>query len=199
MQPSRLVAERASTKTTPRYETVGKKATTESVAHHERLDHATALPPGMPAKTYLIVLAVSIVYLAQVFNLVGAGAYRLDIANVVGGPEKAIWLVTATTITVVVLGPPVSQAADFWGRRRFLTGLTFCDVVGSVIVSRASSMNMAIAGQVILSTSYGAQPLLHAVASEVLTHRNRATGQAAERGLWPRWSHRSPRWSCLHK
>ena len=147
--------------------------------HEETIDYEREPAPKLHAKTYLIVFAVSVVYLAQVINLVGAGAYRLAIAQTVGGADKAIWLVTATTLGVVVLGPPVSQAADFWGRRWLLIVLTFCGVIGSIIVSRATSMNMAIAGEVILSASYGAQPLLHTVASEVLTHRNRVAGQAA--------------------
>lgn len=148
-------------------------------ARYEAVDIDTSRAPRLHAKTYLIVLAVSVTYLAQVVNLVGAGAYRLVIASAVGGADKAIWIITATTITVVVLGPPISQAADYWGRRWFLIVPTFCGVVGAVIVSRATSMNMAIAGEVILSASYGAQPLLHTVASEVLTHRHRVTAQAA--------------------
>lgn len=41
-------------------------------------------------------------------------------------------------------------------------------------------MNMAIAGEVVAGISYGAQPLLHAVASEVLPRRYRPFAQAAD-------------------
>jgi hypothetical protein len=41
-------------------------------------------------------------------------------------------------------------------------------------------MNMAIAGEVVAGISYGAQPLLHAVASEVLPRRHRPFAQAAD-------------------
>ena len=149
------------------------------VTHHENADPYDEPIPQVHAKTFGIVGAVALVYVAQVTNLVGAGAYRTAIAASVGGAQSASWLVAATVIMTVVLSPPISQAADFWGRRWFLIVPTFCGVIGSIIVSRAVSMKMAIAGETILSISYGAQPLLHAVASEVLTHRHRTTAQAA--------------------
>lgn len=41
-------------------------------------------------------------------------------------------------------------------------------------------MNMAIAGEVVTGLSYGAQPLLHAVTSEVLPRKYRPWAQAAD-------------------
>ena len=52
--------------------------------------------------------------------------------------------------------------------------------VGSIIVARADTMNMAIAGQCVAGISYGAQPLLHAVTSEVLPRKYRPFAQAAD-------------------
>ena len=152
---------------------------TERDLHQEHVDHEEGPVPHLHAKTILIVLSVALVYFAQVVNLVGVGAYGRAVAATVGGAQDAIWLTSVTAIMTVVLSPPFSQAADYWGRRWFLIVPTFCGVIGSIILARASSMNMAIAGDVILCISYGAQPLLHAVASEVLTHRNRAGAQAA--------------------
>jgi MFS family permease len=80
----------------------------------------------------------------------------------------------------VVLGPIVSQAADYWGRKWFLVILTLFGGVGSVIVARASTMNMAIGGFCVIGIAFGAQPLLHTVTSEVLPRRWRAYGQAAD-------------------
>ena len=98
----------------------------------------------------------------------------------VGGSANSIWLTSAVAIFTVVLSPPVSQAADYWGRRWFLVTLTACGVIGSIIVARATTMNMAIAGQCVAGISYGAQPLLHAVASEVLPRKYRPYAQAAD-------------------
>lgn len=79
----------------------------------------------------------------------------------------------------VVLGPIVSQASDYWGRKWFLVILTLIGAVGAVIVSRATSMNMVIAGFAVIGIDFGVQPLLHTVASEVLPRRWRAWGQAS--------------------
>lgn len=78
-----------------------------------------------------------------------------------------------------MLSPIVSQAADYWGRKWFLVILTFIGAIGSIVIARATTMNMAIAGFSITGIAYGVQPLLHAVSSEVLPRRYRAYGQAA--------------------
>ena len=77
-----------------------------------------------------------------------------------------------------MLGPPISQAADFWGRPWFTVDLTLLGVIGSVIMARATSMNMAIAGEVISGLAFGVQAVLHAVIAEVLPRQCRPYAQA---------------------
>jgi MFS family permease len=89
-----------------------------------------------------------------------------------------VWITAPIAILTVVLGPIVSQASDYWGRKCFLVILTLFGTVGGVIVARASSMVMVIVGFTILGVAFGAQPLLHTVASEVLPRRWRAWAQA---------------------
>lgn len=103
-----------------------------------------------------------------------------SIAITLKGTANSVWLSSPIAITTAILSPIVSQAADYWGRRWFLVFLTFLGAVGSITVARATSMNMAIAGFTITGLSYGAQPLLHAVSSEVLPRRYRSWGQAAD-------------------
>jgi MFS family permease len=91
-----------------------------------------------------------------------------------------VWLTSPIAIGTAVLSPIVSQAADYWGRKWFLVILTFIGAIGSIVVARATSMEMAIAGFCITGISYGAQPLLHAVSSEVIPRRYRSWGQAAD-------------------
>ena len=57
-------------------------------------------------------------------NVVGAGAYARDLAAVVGGSDQSTWLANSIAILTVILSPPISEAADFWGRKWFLVGLT---------------------------------------------------------------------------
>lgn len=52
--------------------------------------------------------------------------------------------------------------------------------VGSVIIARATSMGMLIAGFTVSGVAFGAQPLLHTVTSEILPRRWRGWGQAVD-------------------
>ncbi|KAH8894655.1 MFS general substrate transporter [Thozetella sp. PMI_491] len=134
--------------------------------------------PHLHAKTFLTVFSVCFIYFAQLINVVGAGAQTQNIVAVLGGSTDSVWLTSTIAILTSVLAPVMSQAADYWGRRWFLIVLTFCGFIGSIVVARATSSGMAIAGFTITGISYGAQSLLHAVASEVLPRRYRPWGQA---------------------
>lgn len=147
--------------------------------HEERVETEDELVPHVHLKTYIIVLAVCLVYIAQVIHLVGTGAFSQAISATVGGEQEAFWLVAMCALEVAVLAPPVSQIADLWGRRWALIVPTFAGIIGSIILSRAKSMSVALVGNAIVAASFAAQPLLHAVASEVLMKRNRVAAQAA--------------------
>lgn len=134
--------------------------------------------PRLHAKTFLAVLAVCFIYFAQLLCIVGAGTQGQTIAGHFGSKD-VVWFSAPITILTVVLGPIVSQAADYWGRKWFLVIFSLAGVVGSIIVARASSMSMAIAGFTVLGISFGVQPLLHTVAAEVLPRRWRPYAQAA--------------------
>ncbi|KJZ75161.1 hypothetical protein HIM_05355 [Hirsutella minnesotensis 3608] len=136
--------------------------------------------PRLHAKTFMAVGAVCLIYFAQLVNLVGAGAQGQTIAAHFQSPDKVLWLSAPITILTVVLGPIVSQAADYWGRKWFLVCLTATGIIGSIIVSQARTMNQVIAGFCVVGVSFGVQPLLHTVTSEVLPRRWRAWGQAAD-------------------
>lgn len=107
-----------------------------------------------------------------------AGQQGQTIAAHFGSAPNVVWLSAPITILTVVLGPIVSQAADYWGRKWFVTLLSVLGAVGSIVVSRAATMGAAIGGICVVGISFGAQPLLHTVASEVLPRRWRALGQA---------------------
>ncbi|KAH6683933.1 major facilitator superfamily domain-containing protein [Halenospora varia] len=139
----------------------------------------TETTPHLHATTFLAVFAVLLIYFVQVFALVGAGAQGQTIAAYFHRPGESIWITAPIAILTVVLGPIVSQAADYWGRKWFLVILSLFGAVGSVVVARASSMAMVIAGVTIIGLAFAAQPLLHTVASEVLPRRWRGWAQSA--------------------
>lgn len=105
------------------------------------------------------------------------GKFGRSIALVIGGTTQTVWLIQGIIILTVVLGPIVSQAADFWGRKWFVVVTAGLGVVGNIIVSRANSIGMAIAGQCIVGIAYGSQGLLYAVASEIVPRRFRPVAQ----------------------
>ncbi|KAL6245159.1 hypothetical protein RBB50_007934 [Rhinocladiella similis] len=135
--------------------------------------------PHLHLKTWLIVAAVSFVSFALFIQLVAAGALSTTVAEAVGGADKSSWMLSSLTITFVVFAPPVSQAADYWGRRWFLIILASLGCVGTIITSRATSIGVAITGEVLVGACFAATPLQFAVASEVLPRRQRLVGQAA--------------------
>ncbi|KAJ5751891.1 hypothetical protein N7520_008808 [Penicillium odoratum] len=135
-------------------------------------------PRGLDTRTILVLLAMNLISFTQILNLVGSAAFSTEIAEVVGQADTSVWLNQAVAILTCVLGPPVSQAADYWGRKWFIVILTLLGVIGSIIVSRATFMGMAIAGEVVGGLSYGAQPLLYAVSSEIVARRYRPLAQA---------------------
>ncbi|KAH8664663.1 major facilitator superfamily domain-containing protein [Xylariales sp. PMI_506] len=152
-----------------------KGAVLTSTLSNETGDEPT---PNLHANTFLAIFAIGLIYFAQLVTLVGAGAQGQTIAGHFDGTANVVWLSVPMTTLTVVLGPIVSHAADYWSRKWFLVILTMFGAVGSVVVARATSMNMLIAGFTIIGLAFGAQPLLHTVTSEVLPRRWRAWGQA---------------------
>ncbi|KAH7248145.1 major facilitator superfamily domain-containing protein [Fusarium solani] len=155
--------------------------TTYTPNHEGEVDATSAAPKrllGRHTTAATVHLALCLVMFSQVAMIVGAGAYARDIAAAVGGSDKITWISQAIAIITSVLGPPVSQAADYWGRKWFLVISTTSGFVGCLIISRATSMGMAIAGSVFCGFAYGSQPLLVAVASEILPRRYRTVAQS---------------------
>ncbi|KAI3391206.1 hypothetical protein diail_7756 [Diaporthe ilicicola] len=158
---------------------VSEKESPENNSHDTGLDEVGEEPkPHLHAKTFLAVVAVSGIYFAQVYCLVGAGAQGASIAAQFNAATQSSWLSGTMAIFTVVLGPIVSQAADYWGRKWFLVGLSFSGAVGALVTALATSMNMLIAGCCLIGTAFGMQPLLHAVVSEVLPRAWRGWAQS---------------------
>lgn len=72
----------------------------------------------------------------------------------VGGEAQERWLAESVAIVAGTLSPPVSQAADLWGRKWFVVGFTVCGAVGCLIVSRAQNFGTLIGGQCECRVSY---------------------------------------------
>ncbi|KAJ5738501.1 major facilitator superfamily domain-containing protein [Penicillium malachiteum] len=127
-------------------------------------------------RTYLVIMAVDMAYVAQLVALIGSGALATNIAAVTGG--QTVWFSSLITIFTSLLGPPISQAADYWGRKLLLILMTTAGFVGCIVISRATSYAGVLAGFSITGVAFGAQPLSITISSEVIPRRQRSYGQA---------------------
>ncbi|CZR37971.1 uncharacterized protein FPRO_06838 [Fusarium proliferatum ET1] len=149
-----------------------------SCEYSERTGKATE-NTKVSMKSLLLLLSINLVYFAQVANVVGSGALTRDISAAVGGSNDSVWYSEVIAILTALLGIPASQAADLWGRKRILILLTSCGCIGSLIIAKASSSGTVIAGFAISGISFGAQPLLHAISSEVIARKYRPWAQGS--------------------
>jgi MFS family permease len=118
-------------------------------------------------------------FAAQGFAIGGAGLLARDITAITGEPSNANWFTIIIGLGAVVLQAPTSQAADYWGRKVFMTFFSAMGVVGCIIVSRAQNPATTLAGFAILSLSSGTQALGGTICSEVLPRKYRSYGSAA--------------------
>lgn len=95
----------------------------------------------------------------------------------IGGSDKSVWLSQVSAITVTLLGPAIAQATDLWGRKWFVVSTTLLGFAGSLVVSRVTTINVAIAGEILAALGYSSQGLLNAIASEILPRRYRPAAQ----------------------
>lgn len=111
--------------------------------------------------------------------VVGSGALGRYMAASLGSPTLSAWFSSSITILTLATILPVSQAADYWGRKNFIIGSTAIGLVGAIMVSRSQNIATAIAGIVLVGSAYGCQSICYTVPSEVLPRKYRAYGQAA--------------------
>ncbi|RDL41314.1 Uncharacterized protein BP5553_01293 [Venustampulla echinocandica] len=148
------------------------------VVHVENVD-AQEANGRVHAKTYILVAAVNMIYVAQLCSVVGSGALARDITAVTGGSGNIVWFTSVITICTAVLSPSVSQAADYWGRKWLLIFFTILGCVGSIVVSRANSPGSVLVGFTFSGLAFGSQALVPTITSEVLPRNYRPYAQAA--------------------
>lgn len=73
----------------------------------------------------------------------------------------------------------MSQASDYWGRKWFTVGFTTLGFIGCLLASRAKTFGVIMGGQGIACLALGAQPLVHAIASEIVPRKYRSLAQTA--------------------
>ncbi|KEF56917.1 uncharacterized protein A1O9_07107 [Exophiala aquamarina CBS 119918] len=137
-------------------------------------------PEGrVTAGAVLTVIAVVFVYMGHMLQINGLGFLGQTITSDIGGQDKTAWLVIIFALVPTVAGPPISQIADFWGRKWLVVITAYISMVGCIIFSRSDSIGMALGSSVVAGASSACQSILHAVPSEVLPRRYRPWAQTA--------------------
>lgn len=89
-----------------------------------------------------------------------------------------MWLPQMTMIVNAATAMALCQAVDLWGRKPFLVVLSVIAIVGSIVISRAQSMSVALFGTFLVSLVTPAQPVVWTVASEIVPKRYRMSSQS---------------------
>jgi MFS family permease len=118
--------------------------------------------------------------LAQIISIVGSGVLAQQTTGYLGNGDtsKAAWLSMSMTIFTLAFNPPLSQAADYWGRKWIILTTALGGFAGAIIISRAQNVSALIAGFCVLGLSFGGQALFYTVVSEIVPRRFRAAAQA---------------------
>jgi MFS family permease len=111
--------------------------------------------------------------------IAGSGLLAQTMASQLGDQRQYVWFTSCITIVTLSTILPCSQAADYWGRKPIILITTVGGIIGAIIISRAQTIGMAIAGFCIVGVAFGCQSVCYAVPSEVLHRKHRAFGQAA--------------------
>jgi MFS family permease len=132
---------------------------------------------GLSISIVLVYLAMCIGNFCQLFQLVASGAYRIQLTATVGGASTSIWVLQCLAFISTITAPMTAQFADIWGRKWVVVFLSALNCLGVLIVSRANSMTMVIAGQVLSGIGFGAQSLYYAIPSEIIPRQYRPIAQ----------------------
>ena len=112
-------------------------------------------------------------------SIVGGSVLSRYMAASLGDLSKSVWFVSSITIVNLSTILPMSQAADYWGRKPIILAATAGGAIGCIIISRATDMAVTIFAFVVLGTACGCQAALYSVPSEVLPRKYRPLAQAA--------------------
>lgn len=69
------------------------------------------------------------VYLCHMVHLTGSGFLGQSIVGAIGGYDKVAWLTIIVGLWPTIAGPPISQLADYWGRKWLVVIPTYISVL----------------------------------------------------------------------
>ncbi|WP_067437527.1 MFS transporter [Nocardioides jensenii] len=86
--------------------------------------------------------------------------------------SSATWIIVANSVSGAVSTPVTGRLGDTWGARRTLLGSMACLVVGSVVCTVATSLEVMLVGRVLQGVAAGTVPLAIGIVRHVVPARN---------------------------
>ncbi|KAM6506698.1 hypothetical protein FSOLCH5_013673 [Fusarium solani] len=99
-------------------------------------------------KTWIVVTCVNFAYFSQLTAVIGSGFLAQSIAQLLGGASQTMWFNQSINLLGIAICLPVSQMADYWGRRWVLIVLLAIGFAGTMVVARAQNVATVIAGAI---------------------------------------------------
>lgn len=137
------------------------------------------IEPELHLKTYLVVVAAVVGYLAGVIFLSGCGFWASAITAEVGGADQVLWVQQAYNPPVALLAAPLARIGDQVGRRWLWIIANTLAMVGCILVATTHTVGQAIAGVAIFGIAFANSGNIFAVPAEVLPRRHRGTAAMA--------------------
>ncbi|KAM5347522.1 hypothetical protein ACJ41O_010527 [Fusarium nematophilum] len=100
------------------------------------------------------------------------------IAQALDGTSERTWLSLSATVVSAALCIPISKASDYWGRKWWLVSAAAAAFAGAIVTARAQTWGVALGGSILCGYAQGAQPLLYAVAAEIVPRQWRSASLA---------------------
>ncbi|OQV07483.1 hypothetical protein CLAIMM_11910 [Cladophialophora immunda] len=126
-------------------------------------DASSAIRPKIHAKTFIVLASVCFIYAGQTIGIIASGILTQPLGILFNSPAEGVWFATVINIFLAIGSPPACQIADYWGRKWILTIVSVFGFVGTMVISRAQSMDAAIAGFTIMGIASAGAPLIVAI------------------------------------
>ncbi|KAK4185751.1 major facilitator superfamily domain-containing protein [Podospora australis] len=125
-------------------------------------------------RSWLVVFVTCFAIMAQVFVVVAAGSVIAFMIRDVGDAALAGWIIQGPLLVQAVLSPIIGRLSDVFDRKYLAAVPPLVAFAGAVVSARATSMNMLIAGGVLIGTTLSTISIVQAIPSEILPLKYRA-------------------------
>ncbi|KAM5358677.1 hypothetical protein ACJZ2D_015068 [Fusarium nematophilum] len=165
-----------------------EKVDTATVAHREDVPDADGLREdetihienfeGFSLPLVASYFAVTFMLFNQLIIVISSGVFSGTIAQALDGTSERTWLSLSATVVSAALCIPISKASDYWGRKWWLVSAAAAAFAGAIVTARAQTWGVALGGSILCGYAQGAQPLLYAVAAEIVPRQWRSASLA---------------------